>query len=344
MLEPLDFLGLRLGWYMIFGVLAALAGTSFFVVYQRRYGLFRRPAHALLFCLWAAVLGVVGARAWSLASFAWFSGRFGSLKAYLETVTPGEVLSRGGLVWYGGFLAVLAWVLLLRRHLPAERYGNLLDVAALMGCLAQAVARIGCFLSGCCFGTWSDLPWAVIVRSGPFFSLVPRHPTNLYLSAAHALLFVVLLKRDRRKHRPGVTFMELLLGHAAIRFVNAFFRTLPEVALGLTSQQWVSLGLFTAGAVGRWLLLRSDASARSAAALAPSWGPPRSLSAPRLAGTAALVLAGMLGSLVLVDRAALAERPRPLDQRVALLDLEGEPLALAAYRGRPVVLSLWASW
>jgi phosphatidylglycerol:prolipoprotein diacylglycerol transferase len=40
------------------------------------------------------------------------------------------------------------------------------------------------------------------------------------------------------------------------RFLVEFVRTNPPVALGLTQQQWISIGLFVIGVVGVWWFAR----------------------------------------------------------------------------------------
>jgi thiol-disulfide isomerase/thioredoxin len=36
--------------------------------------------------------------------------------------------------------------------------------------------------------------------------------------------------------------------------------------------------------------------------------------------------------------------PRPVDFRWSLLDLDGKPVDFASFRGRPILLNLWATW
>ena len=67
---------------------------------------------------------------------------------------------------------------------------------ALPFCVAAAVGRIGCFLTGLedmTYGTPTALPWAVDFGDG-----IPRHPVQLYESLAMALCAVALVVFARR--------------------------------------------------------------------------------------------------------------------------------------------------
>ncbi|MCS6838768.1 MAG: prolipoprotein diacylglyceryl transferase [Bdellovibrionaceae bacterium] len=72
--------------------------------------------------------------------------------------------------------------------------------------------RIGCFLEGCCYGQYCDLPWA----------WEGRHPTQWYaaLSELLLLLFIVSEKKRASSFYPtGSLFLIWLIGHSFARFV-----------------------------------------------------------------------------------------------------------------------------
>src|SRR5207244_3785073 len=77
------------------------------------------------------------------------------------------------------------------------------DTFALPLALAMAVGRLGCFFNGCCYGTPTDLPWAV-----PFAvdgQVVLCHPTQIYESLFHVFMvggLLLMLRLDvlRQQH------------------------------------------------------------------------------------------------------------------------------------------------
>jgi phosphatidylglycerol:prolipoprotein diacylglycerol transferase len=136
--------------------------------------------------------------------------------------------------WVGGFsvlgtvIGVLIVVpLFLRKHsipiLPV------LDLAGLYAPLFQSIARIGCFLSGCCHGLVASplLPWAIYYTHPD--SQAPLgvflHPTQIYSSIASLLLFLVLrFLVSKRVTIPGQLIYSYLIGESFLRFVVDFWR------------------------------------------------------------------------------------------------------------------------
>ncbi len=93
--------------------------------------------------------GIIGAKLWYVAL----------------TRDPGALFTRGGLVWYGGFLGGVVAVLVTgMRHKVPTRWTMQLVGPALAA--SYAVGRVGCFLVGDDYGGPSTLPWAVKFPEG----------------------------------------------------------------------------------------------------------------------------------------------------------------------------------
>ena len=126
----------------------------------------------------------------------------------------------------GGYLCIF----LYKRHLGLRRpLGDLFAVGISAG---EAVGRWGCFFGGCCYGKACAVPWAVN-QHGAW-----RHPSQLYLSAANALILIALWRFD--KTRPPENALFYLQGalYCAARFAVEFFREGPPPVWGLTGAQW----------------------------------------------------------------------------------------------------------
>ncbi|HYV34530.1 MAG TPA: prolipoprotein diacylglyceryl transferase family protein [Gemmataceae bacterium] len=104
---------------------------------------------------------------------------------------------------------------------------------------AIAVGRLACFSGGCCFGTPTDLPWAVDFGDG-----VRRHPTQLYEFAFHATAAVVLLQLQARGLLRGQLVKLYILAYLAYRFATEFIRPEPRLWLDLSVYQWAALVLW----------------------------------------------------------------------------------------------------
>lgn len=160
-------------------------------------------------------------------------------------------LSKGGLVWYGGFLTSLA----VSAAYIKKRGLSFLNVADLFfpyAALAQAIGRVGCFLNGCCYGTEapSGCPFSVVFP----FDTVMRHPAQLYSALSLLGIFVILRIWQDRRRFPGEIFLGYCLLYSLKRFLMEFLRgDNSRMLLSMTLSQLVSLAVFgTAAAALIW--------------------------------------------------------------------------------------------
>ena len=188
----------------------------------------------------------------------------------------GMIFSRGGMVWYGGFIGATALVVwdIRRSKLPL---GRMADVIAAPLALSYAVGRIGCFMVGDDYGRPTALPWgiafpngtpptrvAVIERefgdpgrpcaeSNQFGNVVPVHPTQLYEVALSTLIFFVLWRLGGHRHSAGWLFMLWLVLAGAERFVVEIFRAKDDRFFGpLTDRSGESAWLWLPWVCGDW--------------------------------------------------------------------------------------------
>ena len=166
-------------------------------------------------------------------------------------------LQQTGLVFYGGLIfaagAGIAYCRVKKASIPV-----ILDITAPSIALGQAVGRIGCFMSGCCYGKPTLLPWAVTF---PHLSHA-RHPTQIYESLVTFAIFLTLLWYAKRKTAAGQVAWLYLILYAVARFFLEFVRgdNLPFL-FNLTISQVVSLlALFAALPLGYfvWHSKRSE--------------------------------------------------------------------------------------
>jgi phosphatidylglycerol:prolipoprotein diacylglycerol transferase len=232
-MRPILF-SVRIGGALVpfpsYGALVALGfvlGIALFVRSGRRQGFDPGRLQDLAFS--SVVLGLVGAR----VVFVLVNGR-----AFLDACWPGAARALGagitdrwvqggcfgplrfwdgGLVFYGGAVAVgaVVWLMCRREGWAFLRLG---DLAAPSVALGHAVGRIGCLMAGCCYGKLCAAPWAV--RFGPgsvafdeglsagrfpptststWATTAPLHPTQLYEAIGELAIFVGLVLMERRR-------------------------------------------------------------------------------------------------------------------------------------------------
>ncbi len=213
--------------------------------------------------------------AWDTVVFAIVGGLAGSKAYYAISVGRFDALfTRGGLVWYGGFIGGTAAVFAYmwwKRH-PVR---TLLDAIAPALAVGYLLGRVGCFLVNDDYGRPSHLPWAMAFPHGAppstaanlatlFHVPLPPgtapetiltvHPTQLYEIVLTFVVFALLWRWRVRRHAAGWLFGAYLILSSFERFVVEIFRAKDDRVLGpLSVAQLLSVGLVGLGA---WMMLR----------------------------------------------------------------------------------------
>ena len=240
MQPEIHFAGLTL---QTFGICFALAFIAAGALVAKRLGELGKPVDwAYELVLAALVGGIVGARVYFIVE------NYDDVKNDLL----GNLFSGSGLVWYGGAIGGAIGVCLW-----AWRRGMLdlalLDLCAAPLAIGYAIGRIGCQLSGDGdYGKPWDGPWAMAYPHGTVPSTVTVQPTPIYETLAMGLV-AYLLWQWRDRFRPGILFAIYLILAGFERFLVEFIRRNPDVAIGLTQAQLLSVGMILAG--GAWLVL-----------------------------------------------------------------------------------------
>lgn len=207
----------------------------------------------------AVIGGILGAKLWYVAA----TGEWNSL------------FSRGGLVWYGGFLGGALVVLLNGWRLKVPlRWTLELTAPALPA--AYALGRIGCFMVGDDYGIPTSLPWAVqfpqglppttagslaanfrvpIPAGATAETLLAVHPTQLYETILMTAAFMLLWKLRRRSRGTGWLFGLYLVLAGIERFLVEFIRAKEDRLFGeFTLAQVTALAMVLLGTVmvSRW--------------------------------------------------------------------------------------------
>ena len=135
-------------------------------------------------------------------------------------------------VFFGGLITAIPFCVFWFRHIGLPVLQGL-DILALVACVAEGVGRWGCFFSGCCFGTPTDLPWAVTFpeiarRLHAGLPGTPIHPTQIYMSITSILILGILVMLYRNKRFHGRIISTYVLLYAVTRFFIEFVRGDPD--------------------------------------------------------------------------------------------------------------------
>ncbi|HEU0302219.1 MAG TPA: prolipoprotein diacylglyceryl transferase [Longimicrobium sp.] len=224
------------------------------------------PEHAWDLAGWAAICGILGAKFYYL------------ILHFNETALDpwGALLSRSGLVWYGGFIGGALGVLfrLWQLKLPVWKFADVIAPALALG---YAIGRLGCFLVGDDYGGPSDAPWAVAFPQGappstagslrafgvdvpasiPDGTVMAVHPTQLYEVGMTLIILAILIRlRPRLAAVPGQLFLVWLCLAGVERFIVEIFRAKDDRFLGVFSvAQLISLLMIATG-IAFWFALQ----------------------------------------------------------------------------------------
>lgn len=241
-----DFVVTSFGLMMFLSFLAGAWATG---KQLERYGLSKELIWDMLAGI--AIGGIVGAKLYYLALH------------WQDVVADpmGELLSRGGLVWYGGLIGgVLAYYIQIRkRGLPTA---TMFDATAPALFLSIAIGRLGCFLVGDDYGVPTDGWWGIAFPNGappstagylrsvgadvaasvPDTAILAVHPTQLYEIAMVLPLFLLLWHVGKRALAPGRLFTLFLGLYGVERFLIEAVRAKDDrILLGLSTSQMMSV-------------------------------------------------------------------------------------------------------
>jgi len=252
----------RIGNFAVtsFGVMmfcSFIAGATILGRQLERYQMKRELAWDLLALI--AIGGILGAKVYYLALH-WQD---------LVADPVHELLSRGGLVWYGGFIGGVTayWYQIRARKLPMA---TMFDATAPALAMAYAVGRVGCFLVGDDYGVPTDSWVGVAFPQGsppssagylrsvgvdipadiPNSQIMAVHPTQLYEVGLGLIMFAILWRLGRRPHKQGQQFALFMIFYAVERFAIEFVRAKGDrLLLGLSTSQIASIVLLILGSI-----------------------------------------------------------------------------------------------
>jgi phosphatidylglycerol:prolipoprotein diacylglycerol transferase len=189
----------------------------------------------------------------------------------------GTLFSRAGLVWYGGLIGGAIGVIFVARRAKFP-IPVVADAAALMLSIGYAIGRIGCFLVGDDYGRPTDSWVGLAFPKGsppstagnlrdsfgvnvpatiPDWEVLRVHPTQLYETTMMLIVFAVLWRLRRHRHRAGWLFMLYLMLAGLERAFIEIFRAKDDRFFGpFTLAQLISLVIIAGGAYGFFALRR----------------------------------------------------------------------------------------
>ena len=196
--------------------------------------------------------GAIGSRVVFVVSrIPWIVSNF-SLKALISTILG------GGFVFYGGLFGVLFGLYRYsKKHGLNKKSVNNMVTPAIP--LFHFIGRIGCFLSGCCYGykLSSDISLFGILT-------IDRFPTQIIEAVFNLLLFIIIVIFQKKK--PQLSWLKIyLFSYAVFRFIIEFTRgdAIRGMLLGVSTSQIISIAIIGYCCVSEIIRMRNAKTAQS---------------------------------------------------------------------------------
>ncbi|MEA3322758.1 MAG: prolipoprotein diacylglyceryl transferase family protein, partial [Patescibacteria group bacterium] len=213
-------------FFYTLAVLFVIVGSYMSVI---RHDFSHKKALCMLF--FVALAGFVGARLLHvvLNPSLYMSGQLHVLSLHMSgfTIVGGLIAAIIAGIIVGKMCGINVW-----------RFGDI--VVPYLG-FGIAIARMGCFLNGCCFGHITSLPWGIkfpllsyahqyqITHGvGNIFAVARVHPTQIYEMLAVIIGSVFAIVINRKNIFPGAAILFFGMWFSAFRLMNMFFRQMPD--------------------------------------------------------------------------------------------------------------------
>lgn len=214
---------LEIHWYGFLIAVGFIAASWLFRSRAEKLGIPERDATNLMMLM--LVSGIVGARLYYVV---WnWDRNFGGEPSFAHDPLAILNIRKGGIVFYGGFLAANA-VLWLWSRWKKLSFLELADALVPPLVLGHIFGRLGCFMQGCCYGKACDHFWGVHPAEPPILDGVPYfgaiHPTQLYEVVGLINILATLLVIEKLQRYPGRIILSYCLLYSLWRFIVEFYR------------------------------------------------------------------------------------------------------------------------
>lgn len=211
-------------FFVLLGLLIGILWFFFSITYKGKL----KANKSYWIVIGALAGGLIGSKV--LVFFENFNVMIHNPETFKQFIFTGKSIV-GGLV--GGYLGIL--IVKKIKRISNFRCGNYIAPAVALG---MAVGRIGCFLTGCCYGIETSLPIGVDFGDG-----ISRIPTQLIEVIFCLILFGYLFYKQKTDKNliPGILFKELVLDYFVFRFLIEFIRETNKNILFLSIYQVICL-------------------------------------------------------------------------------------------------------
>ena len=236
MFPPPEILGCSINWFELITVLAVLITLVF-----GRFYFARSSQHLSLSSILIPLAGILLVGYFSTYVMAYFEGQaYGHIKDNSSYFVPFGAHKK-----FLGFVSFLFLVVLINQFLvQSKKLFALNDYLAVVVCFFIILEANACLFDGHgCYGRFTNLPWGMLFIHGSAPTLLPVHPTPLYISISHLILFFILLYFRKRKWFKDQLILVLMIGTSLFNFLIEFFKDIDELLFSLNFAQLIYSGI-----------------------------------------------------------------------------------------------------
>jgi phosphatidylglycerol:prolipoprotein diacylglycerol transferase len=221
-------------WGFMVG-LGMLVGLFFALAEAKRKGINKEAIYDIF--LISVISSMIGGRLMYVALY-WHNFKYDLLEIFK--------IWNGGMVFFGGFLAALAGLIIYAR-IKKIHFWKLADLLAPSLAIGLFIGRMGCFLIGDHIGAPS-----YGFGIGSYFGdeTFLRHEVSAYMSLKGLILFVILWSLRKKLKHDGDLALVFLAGYSILRFGIDFLRANdlpgysdPRFWGGMTISQYICIAI-----------------------------------------------------------------------------------------------------
>ena len=192
---PVIWIG-NISFYKVMIGVAILLGIIYLLL-QKEYTVKQK----IIVIITTIISGIVGARIFYLI-------------VNYKTITIYKAFSLNFMYFkiYGALIGTLINIIILSK-IYKIKLTKTLEPLLMWFYIGGALAKIGCFFTGCCKGSPTDLPWAIYRK----FDTVKVHPSELYDCGAFVFSLIVLLILKKAKVKDSTRMSISLITYIILR-------------------------------------------------------------------------------------------------------------------------------
>ncbi len=255
MLPSIVLFGKEISYYQIFILIGIFAAGIFALKLSEKKNY--KSYDILVFLLFTSIGVVIGGHILYGITNIEFLGYFALVRS-LSQFFRLTLFIFGGSVFYGGLIGgmIAAKIYSKAKKMPIQQFMGFTDIAAPAIALFHVFGRLGCFISGCCYGIPSQLGFTYHHSMAEAANEVNRFPVQLIEAAVNLIIFFILYYFLRHKKHENKLIFIYLIAYSFARFFLEFFRgdEYRGFLLGLSTSQIISIFLLAFAVVNILLM------------------------------------------------------------------------------------------